>query len=175
MYSIVIPIYNEEAVVAELYRRLKAVIDSFDEPAEVIFVDDGSADGTFQQLSGLAAADKRVKVLRFSRNFGHQIAISAGIDPSLLAALVSADADPGLARWIAPGECENSIGYWHLPGVRLVYRDAGTVRSFAVASLISWRGAWYVVHLGPNPRPSNVGTVDQPADGAGTPGPGGGC
>jgi hypothetical protein len=49
------------------------------------------------------------------------------------------------------------------------------VRSFGVASLISWRGLWYVVHLGPNPRPSDVGTVDQPAIGPGSPGPGGGC
>ena len=93
MYSLVIPIYNDEAVVGVLYRRLKAVIDSFDEPAEVIFVDDGSADGTFQQLSGLAAADKRVKVLRFSRNFGHQIAISAGIDHASGDAVILMDGD----------------------------------------------------------------------------------
>ncbi|MEI7859059.1 MAG: hypothetical protein WCI26_04425 [Acidimicrobiales bacterium] len=91
------------------------------------------------------------------------------------ALLESVAADPALAQWIAPGTCENKMGYWHLPGVRLVYRSASGVHSFAVASLISWRGTWYVVHLGPNPRPSNVGTVAQPADGPGTPGPGGGC
>jgi len=91
------------------------------------------------------------------------------------AALVGADADAADAAWIPPGACENRIGYWHLPGVRLVYREAGTIRSFAVASLISWRGVWYVVHLGPNPRPSDVGTVDQPATGPGEPGPPGGC
>ena len=91
------------------------------------------------------------------------------------ASLESVVADPALAQWIAPGTCENKMGYWHLPGVRLVYRTASGVHSFAVASLISWRGTWYVVHLGPNPRPSNVGTVAQPADGAATPGPGGGC
>jgi len=79
------------------------------------------------------------------------------------------------AEWIPPGACENLIGYWHLPGVRLVYAQDGVVRSFAVASLISWRGVWYVVHLGPNPRPVDIGTVDQPAVGAGTPGPPGGC
>ena len=79
------------------------------------------------------------------------------------------------AAYIPAGDCENGIGYWHLPGVRFVYEVGGTEQSFAVASLISWRGAWYVVHLGPNPRPDNVGTVDQPADGAGTPGPAGGC
>jgi len=91
------------------------------------------------------------------------------------AVLVSIDADPSLARWIPPGTCENKMGYWHLPGVRLVYRTTSGVHSFAVASLISWRGTWYVVHLGPNPRPSSIGTVALPADGSGTPGPGGGC
>jgi hypothetical protein len=83
--------------------------------------------------------------------------------------------DPSLATWIPPGTCENAIGYWHLPNVRLVYRTDGETDSFAVASLISWRGVWYVVHLGPNPRPVNVGTVALPATGPGTPGPGGGC
>jgi hypothetical protein len=89
--------------------------------------------------------------------------------------LISVNADPAYASWIPPGSCENKIGYWHLPGVRLVYRQSGALQSFAVASLISWRGVWYVVHLGPNPRPSDQGTVDQPASGPGTPGPSGGC
>ena len=89
--------------------------------------------------------------------------------------LVEVIADSSDAEWISPGDCENHFGYWHLPGVRLVYRMNGVVKSFAVASLISWRGQWYVVHLGPNPRPESVGTVDQPANGAGLPGPPGGC
>jgi len=79
------------------------------------------------------------------------------------------------ALWIHPGWCENSIGYWHVPGVRLVYRLGHVVRSVAVASLISWHGVWYVVHLGPNPRPSNVGTVAAPSLGRGIAGPAGGC
>ncbi len=91
------------------------------------------------------------------------------------ATLIGVDADAADAAWIAPGSCENRIGYWHLPGVRLVYREAGSVQSFGVASLISWRGVWYVVHLGPNPRPVDIGTVDQPSAGPGTPGPAGGC
>ncbi len=89
--------------------------------------------------------------------------------------LIAINATASDAAWIPAGSCENRIGYWHLPGVRLVYEVGGTVRSFAVASLISWRGIWYVVHLGPNPRPENIGTVDQPAAGPGTPGPAGGC
>ena len=82
---------------------------------------------------------------------------------------------PTDAAWIAPGACENKIGYWHLPGVRLVFKRVGRIESVAVASLISWRGVWYVVHLGPNPRPLNVGTVDGFRSGPGTPGPAGGC
>jgi len=79
------------------------------------------------------------------------------------------------ALWIHPGWCENSIGYWHVPGVRLVYRQNGVLRSVAVASLISWHGVWFVVHLGPNPRPSNVGTIAAPSLGRGVAGPAGGC
>lgn len=79
------------------------------------------------------------------------------------------------ATWIAPGVCENVIGYWHEPTIRIVYTQAGVVKSFGVDSLISWRGRYFVVHLGPNPRAANVGTVDQPSRGAGVPGPAGGC
>lgn len=90
-------------------------------------------------------------------------------------AFVGVNANPREAVWIRPGWCENSIGYWHVPGVRLVYRQRGVVRSVGVASLISWHGVWYVVHLGPNPRAHNVGTVDAPAAGRGIAGPAGGC
>ena len=100
--------------------------------------------------------------------------LAIGSDPSRVR-LLAVDGNPADAAWIAPGVCENSVGYWHLPGVRLVYSTPAATRSFAVASMISWRGVWYIVHLGPNPRPVDVGTVDQPAVGAGTPGPPGGC
>ena len=89
--------------------------------------------------------------------------------------LVRVDANAHFAQWIAPGVCENKIGYWHVPGVRLVLRRGTHLVSVAIFSLISWRGLWYVVHLGPNPRPVDVGTVDDFENGAGTPGPAGGC
>jgi len=85
------------------------------------------------------------------------------------------NANAHLAQWIPPGACENRVGYWHVPGVRLVVERDRHVVSVAVASLISWRGVWYVVHLGPNPRPHNVGTLDDYRAGPGTPGPAGGC
>ena len=79
------------------------------------------------------------------------------------------------AAWVYPGACYNSIGYWHVGGARVVYTEHGQERSFGIASLISWRGAWYVVHLGEVLRPVVTGVVDQPAEGPGIPGPPGGC
>ena len=81
----------------------------------------------------------------------------------------------GYATWISPGVCANSIGYWHVSGARVVYRQRGQLRSFGIASLISWRGDWYVVHFGAVVRDPVAGVVDQPAIGPGVPGPPGGC
>lgn len=77
--SIVIPLYNEEAVFAELIERLKKLIDSFHKKIEVILVDDGSADTTPQLMRELALKDERFQSVILSRNFGHQIALSAGL------------------------------------------------------------------------------------------------
>jgi len=91
------------------------------------------------------------------------------------AALVRVVVPAAQAGWIMPGVCYNSVGYWHVAGARVVYRAAGRTRSFGIASLISWRGVWYVVHFGAVLRPAAVGVVDQPAAGAGVTGPPGGC
>lgn len=79
------------------------------------------------------------------------------------------------AAWVYPGACYNTIGYWHVGGARVVYTERGQKRSFGIASLISWRGVWYVVHFGEVLRPVVTGVVDQPAVGPGIPGPPGGC
>ena len=79
------------------------------------------------------------------------------------------------AAWINPGVCYNAVGYWHVGGARLVYRQHGQVRSIGIASLISWRGRWYVVHFGAVLRAGTGGVVDAPAPGPGVPGPAGGC
>jgi len=79
------------------------------------------------------------------------------------------------AAWVYPGACANKIGYWHVPGARVVYWAHGQERSFGIASLISWRGVWYVVHLGAVQRTVMTGIVYQPAAGPGVPGPPGGC
>ena len=79
------------------------------------------------------------------------------------------------ATWIVPGVCSNGVGYWHVAESRVVYREHGQLRSFGIASLISWRGRWYVVHFGAVLRNATVGVVDQPSLGTGTAGPNSGC
>jgi hypothetical protein len=79
------------------------------------------------------------------------------------------------ARWIGPGACYNNVGYWNVPGARVVYRAGGVTRSFGIASFISWRGDWYLVHLGAEVRSGAYGIVDDPEEGEGVPGPPGGC
>jgi hypothetical protein len=90
------------------------------------------------------------------------------------ARLVRVIVDSPGAGWVDPGVCYNRIGYWHVANSRVVYRLRGQVRSFGIASLISWRGVWYVVHFGGVVRGA-VGMVDSPATGTGSPGPQGGC
>lgn len=78
-------------------------------------------------------------------------------------------------QWIPAGACYNSTGYWHLPGSRLVYREGGVTHSFGIASFISWRGDWYLIHLGALVRGGAYGIVDDPETGEGFPGAPGGC
>lgn len=92
-YSIVIPAFNEEAVINETYIRLSQVMESVGEPYELLFVNDGSQDRTPDIIRGLSRLDNCVRLLDFSRNFGHQIAISAGMDYARGDAIVIIDAD----------------------------------------------------------------------------------
>jgi dolichol-phosphate mannosyltransferase len=93
IYSMVVPVHNEEAVIGELHRRLSAMTDSLDGDSEFIFVDDGSTDGSREILLELRGVDSRVKVVSLSRNFGHQIALSAGLDFAAGSAVVTIDGD----------------------------------------------------------------------------------
>ncbi|MBE9100626.1 glycosyltransferase family 2 protein [Vacuolonema iberomarrocanum] len=92
-YSIVIPLYNEEAVVAELYRRLQAVMAQLDGTTELVLVDDGSGDRTLERIRALHQADDRVCYLSLARNFGHQIAVTAGLNLARGQAVITMDAD----------------------------------------------------------------------------------
>jgi dolichol-phosphate mannosyltransferase len=91
-YSVIVPAFNEEEVLPLSYPRLQAVMDTLDD-YELIFVNDGSRDNTLSQLKELAAKDPRVRVLSFSRNFGHQEAVSAGMAHASGQAVVIIDCD----------------------------------------------------------------------------------
>jgi dolichol-phosphate mannosyltransferase len=92
-YSIVIPVFNEEAVLPVLLRRLDLLLARLQEPAEVIFVDDGSSDCGPIVLQELAKRDLRFRYIGLSRNFGHQLAITAGMDAARGKAIIVMDAD----------------------------------------------------------------------------------
>jgi glycosyltransferase involved in cell wall biosynthesis len=91
--SVVIPVFNESGLLPELYRRLVLVLEGLGKVFEIIFVDDGSSDTSWLLITELHARDGRVKGLRFSRNFGHHVAISAGIDHARGDAVVVMDGD----------------------------------------------------------------------------------
>ena len=92
-YSLVIPAYNEEGVVPELAARLIELMDKLDGDAEVILVDDGSSDRTYEEMLDAAHADPRFRLVRLSRNFGHQTALTAGVDVTTGDAVIVLDAD----------------------------------------------------------------------------------
>jgi dolichol-phosphate mannosyltransferase len=92
-FSIVAPIYNEAGNVAELYRRVKATMDEVGEPWELLLVDDGSTDGSTDLICQLAGQDEHVRPVIFARNFGHQLAVTAGLDYSRGQAVVMIDSD----------------------------------------------------------------------------------
>ena len=93
MLSIVIPIHNEEPSILPLYDRLIAVLEPLNKPFEIIFVDDASADRSFDLLANLAETDPRMKVIRLRRNFGQTAALSAGFDEAQGSVIVSLDGD----------------------------------------------------------------------------------
>lgn len=94
LISIVVPVFNETDVIDVFYKRMKKVLDSLMPLAyEIVFVDDGSKDYSYEKLVNIANSDQNIKVIKFSRNFGHQIAITAGIDIAKGDAVVVIDSD----------------------------------------------------------------------------------
>jgi dolichol-phosphate mannosyltransferase len=91
--DLVIPVYNEEGVVEQTYAEICQVIDASPHKFSIYYIDDGSEDGTVSSLNALAEKDKRVIVLELSRNFGHQAALTAGIDAAQGDFVISMDAD----------------------------------------------------------------------------------
>lgn len=133
--SVVISVYNEEAALHEFYRESKAVFETLPWEYEMIFVNDGSQDASMNILSELAGKDPKVKVVQFSRNFGHEAAMIAGIDYSTGDGVVCMDAD--LQH---PPECVAEIiekfeeGYEVISMVRTKNRSAGLLKNITSAA-----------------------------------------
>jgi dolichol-phosphate mannosyltransferase len=92
-FSVVAPVFNEIGLIDEFHRRTRQVMEGLGEPWELILVDDGSTDGSTDRILALAGQDSHVRPVTFSRNFGHQLAITAGTDYSRGRAVVVIDAD----------------------------------------------------------------------------------
>ncbi|MCL2928317.1 MAG: glycosyltransferase family 2 protein [Trichodesmium sp. MAG_R01] len=92
-YSVVIPIFNESEIIPELWRRLSDILDKLDSSSEVIFINDGSVDNSLELLKEINHKNQKVKIISFSRNFGHQCALSAGIDHANGKAVILMDGD----------------------------------------------------------------------------------
>jgi hypothetical protein len=130
----------------------------------------------YMQLKSIAGAESDWSA-RLVGDYGLDIAAAhslLGADASS-AQLVRVDVQSSYGHWVPPGVCDNGIGYYEMPGARIVYRRHGELRSFGIASMISWRGVWYVVHLGAVLRPEETGVVDEPSSGPGTPAYSGTC
>lgn len=137
--SVVVPLFNEEAVVDALHRRLTAAVSPVVGSYELLFVDDGSRDGTVTALAALCAKDANLTVIRLSRNFGHQAALLAGLDHARGSAVVMMDGDLQHPPELVP----ELIGRWR-EGYDIVY----TVRQHDETSNLwkrSTRRAFYAL------------------------------
>jgi len=141
MLSVVVSVYNEEQALPMFYKATKSVLESLEWDHELLFINDGSQDGSLEILRKLAKEDERVKVIGFSRNFGHEAAMIAGIDHAVGDAIVCMDAD--LQH---PPECLTEIvaklheGYGVINMVRTRNASAGILKnitSFGFYALIN--------------------------------------
>jgi dolichol-phosphate mannosyltransferase len=117
LLSVIVPCYNEEAVIGETYRRLKSVFEIEQFSYELIFINDGSTDKTLALLKVLSEEDKTVKILNFSRNFGHQCAVTAGLNHCIgdIAVIIDSDLqDP-------PEVIPNMLNLMHTEQADVVY------------------------------------------------------
>jgi hypothetical protein len=134
-------------------------------------------EGAYIQIKAIGDArgdyvGRLVADYRLDLGAAHQL---LGGDPGS-AHLVGVNVPASYAHWVPPGVCYNRVGYYELPSARVVYRQgAGAVHSFGIASMISWRGVWYVVHLGAVVRSGSGGVVDDPSAGVGGSAPSSTC
>jgi hypothetical protein len=146
---------------ADLWRGIRD--DSFKTAMPAFF-----PEGAYAQLK--AIGDPRID---YTGRLVYDYELDIGAAHALLGAhaagaeLVGVNVPESYAHWVPTGVCENSVGYYEVPNARIVYREDGQVSSFGIASMISWRGVWYVIHLGAILRPAIAGEVDDPQAGPG--------
>lgn len=153
LYSIIVPVYNEEETLLEFYRRIRAVCDSLDADYEIVFINDGSEDYSLEILRGFQKENSRIKILSFSRNFGHQAAIIAGIDHVSGDAVLIIDADLQDPPEVFPQLIEKwEEGYSVVYGQRSARKEE-TVFKKATAAVFYKILKWMTKY----PIPENVG------------------
>jgi hypothetical protein len=117
----------------------------------------------------------------FQSRLVHDFTLDIGAAHALLGSgatsvrLLAVNVPASYAHWVPPGVCYNRVGYWEVPNSRVVYSKQGQTRSFGIASMISWRGVWYVVHFGAVLRAGDAGVVDSPSSGPGVAAPSSTC
>lgn len=150
--SIVIPCYNEESVLPELFRRLESVLTVWKDTWEVVLIDDGSGDRTWEMLEAKARTDTRYKVLCFARNFGHQTAVSAGIYHTTGDAVIVMDAD----LQDPPEELGRFIEKWR-EGYEVVYAIRQKRKEGPLKKICYWGFYRLLAGTSANPIPLDSG------------------
>lgn len=133
-------------------------------------------EGAYAQVKAIANprddyTNRLVQEYRLDLTAAHSLLGAHAHDARIVDVIVPTD----YAHWVLPGECYNRVDYYEVPNTRLVYREDGQVRSVGIASMISWRGVWYVVHLGAVLRVGDHGVVDDSSTGSGSPAPSSTC
>ncbi len=141
--SVVVSVYNEEKALEDFYRETEQVLHRLDWDYELLFVNDGSADGSLEILEDLARRDPRVKVVGFSRNFGHEAAMIAGLDYACGDAIICMDADLQHPPGCIPQILEKiEDGYQVISMVRTRNRSAGLVKNITSSGFY-----WLINHI----------------------------
>jgi len=131
--SVIVPLYNEEPVIQELYERLTSVLGVYRDDYELILVNDGSRDGTLGLAKELCLRDRKIKLISLSRNFGHQIALTAGMDRASGQVVATIDADLQDPPEIIPEMVKRwKEGYQVVHGVRKKRKGEGMFRHAAI-------------------------------------------
>jgi len=166
------PVGDDPQFLAEMRGLWQAIDTDSSTPALPAFFPEAA----YLQLKTIAGAAED-----YQDRLVHDYALDIGAAHALLgpgapgAALVGVNVPSEQAHWVPPGVCDNGVGYFEVSDSRLVYREDGQIRSTGIASMISWRGEWYVVHLGAILRSADRGMVDDPVVGPGTSAPSSTC